>query len=171
MDKKYNLFLLASIFQNRSSTLQRLREVGLIPTQSFCSHKKYMNLLESDLECGRFLCMKKEKYRHTATVAEDTWFERCHISPAACILITYCFSVNMSFDQTIRESNIIDGEQISRETVADRFFFVEKSAWLHLMSSFRKRVFWEVLEKLTSVRLVVGSMNGDVLLRDHEFSE
>lgn len=139
MDKTYNLFLLASIFQNRSSTLQWLREVGLIPTQRFCSHhKKYMNLLESDLECGRFLCMKKGKYRHTATVAEDTWFERCHISPAACILITYCFSVNMSFDQTIRESSIIDGQQISRETVADRFSFCREVCMAALDEEFQE---------------------------------
>jgi len=49
------------------------------------------------------------------------WFERCHISPAACI--TYCFSVNITFEQTIRETNIVDQHQISREIVADRFSF------------------------------------------------
>lgn len=69
--------------------------------------------------------MRKGKYRHTATVAENTWFQKCHISPAACILITYCFSVNMSFEQMIRESSI-DRQQISRENVADRFFFCQE---------------------------------------------
>jgi len=124
MDRTYNFFSLASILQNRSSTLQWLRDIGLIPTQKFCkTHKKYMVLQESQHACGQFLCMKKGKYRHIATVAENTWFERCHISPAACIFITYCFSVNMTFEQTIRESSICDGQQISRETVADRFSF------------------------------------------------
>jgi len=82
-----------------------------------------MHLIESELVCGQFLCFKERKYRHTATVAEDTWFERCHISAAACILITYCFSVNMTFEQTIRECSVNDGQQVSRETVADRFSF------------------------------------------------
>jgi len=113
MDKTYNLFSLASIFQNRSLTLTWLREVGLIPTQRYCkTHKKYMHLIESELVCGQFLCFKEQKYRHIATVAEDTWFERCHISAAACILITYCFSVNMTFEQTIRECSVNDNRYL-----------------------------------------------------------
>jgi len=113
--------------------------VDLIPTQRFCkTHKKYMHLLEFKHACGKFLCMKKGKYRHNATVAENTWFERCHISPAACILITYCFSVNMTFEQSIRESSIVNQQQISRETVADRFSFCREVCMAALDEQFEE---------------------------------
>ncbi|CAK1548749.1 unnamed protein product [Leptosia nina] len=35
-----------------------------------------MTLSESRLGCGQFICQKKGKYNHNATVAESTWFER-----------------------------------------------------------------------------------------------
>ncbi|KMQ86603.1 putative transposase-like protein [Lasius niger] len=45
------------------------------------------------------------------------------LSCATCMPITYSFAVNFTFEQTMRESSIIEGQQISRETVADRFSF------------------------------------------------
>lgn len=64
-----------------------------------------MTHIESKNICSIFQCQKKEQYSHNATVAENTWFERCHTSPAICVIITYCFSVNMMFEQITRKSN------------------------------------------------------------------
>lgn len=81
---------------------------------------------------------KKGKYKHKATVAENTWFERCHISPAICMIITYCFSVNMTYEQIIRESSIITNQQTSRETVADRISYCREDCMLVLDAEFQK---------------------------------
>lgn len=124
MDVKYNLFSLSSILSTREKTFQWLRDMGLIPTEKYCpKHKKKMVLHESQLCCGKFIWQKKDKYNHSITVVENTWFERCHTSPMTCIFITYCFSVNFTFEQTLRESSIVEGQSLSSETVADRFSF------------------------------------------------
>lgn len=137
MDVNYNLFSLSSVLSTRERTLQWLRDVGLIPTERYClKHKKKMHLYESRLCCGEFVCQKKGKYNHSATVAENTWFERCHTSPTTCVLITYCFSVNFSFEQTLRESSILEGQSVSRETVADRFSFCREVCLLGLDEEF-----------------------------------
>jgi len=49
-----------------------------------------------------------------------------------------CFSVNMTFEQTIRESSIIDQQQISRETVADRFSFCREVCMAALDEQFKQ---------------------------------
>lgn len=66
---------------------------------------------------------KKGSYYHTLTVAHNTWFERCHTSAATCVPITYCFAVNITFQKSIRECSIVENEEISSETIADRFSF------------------------------------------------
>lgn len=66
---------------------------------------------------------KKGKYCYNATVGENTLFQQSRISAAACMLITYTFGVNLTFKQTIRESSIIEGKQVSRESVANRVNF------------------------------------------------
>ena len=53
-------------------------------------------------------CTKKQI--HEASVAENTWFERCHISPEAFLIITYAFAMKYSYEQAIRESSIIAGK-------------------------------------------------------------
>jgi len=127
----YNLYTLVNILKNSSSTIQWLRDRELIPTQRYCTqHKCYMTLIESKNVCSIFQCQKINKYSHNATVAENTWFERCHTSPACIIIITDCFSVKMTFEQIIRESSIITNIQTSRETVAE-YPFAEKFACLH----------------------------------------
>lgn len=137
MDLKYNLFSLSSSLSTREKTLQWLRDVGLIPTERYCpKYKKKMVLYESRLCCGQFICQKKNKHRHSATVAENTWFERCHTSPMTCILITYCFSVNFTFEQTLRECSVIEGQSLSSETVADRFSFCREVCLLSLDREF-----------------------------------
>ncbi|XP_051171181.1 uncharacterized protein LOC127288027 [Leptopilina boulardi] len=124
MDETWNIFKLSSILQNRGRTLQWLRDFELIPSERYCTkHQKNMKLYEDKYQCGQFVCQKKNKYNHTVSVAENTWFENTHISAASCILMTYCFAINFSFEQTLRESSIIEGQQLSRETVADRFSF------------------------------------------------
>lgn len=82
-----------------------------------------MSLNESKLVCGQFICKKRGISEHNVTVAENTWFSNSHISAAGCILITYSFAVNFTFNQTLRESSILEGQQLSRETVADRFSY------------------------------------------------
>ena len=97
MDKKYNIFTLSGILQSRETTLQWLCEVELIPSSRYCAkHKKQMTLSESDLGYGLFRCQKKGEY--SLSVADKTWFERCHISVASFVLITYYFAVDMRFD-------------------------------------------------------------------------
>jgi len=92
----YNLYTLSNIFKDSSSTLQWLRDHELIPTQRYyAKHKRYMTLVESKNICGIFQCQKKGKYNHNVAVAENTWFERCHTSPATCIIITYCYSLSI----------------------------------------------------------------------------
>jgi len=39
------------------------------------------------------------------------------------MLLTYNFAMNFNFDQTIRKSSLVEGQQISHETVADHFSF------------------------------------------------
>lgn len=46
----------------------------------------------------------------------------------------------MTFEQTIRESNIIDGQQISRETIAVRFFFCREIYIVALDNSLKRKV-------------------------------
>lgn len=133
MDEKYNIFKLSKIFQTRERTLQWLRDIQLIPYARYCAtHKKYMSLQESELGCGKFVCQKKGNYKHIASVAQETWFERCHISATSCMLITYSFAMNFNFEQTIRECSIIDNQQISSETVADRFSFCREICMISL---------------------------------------
>lgn len=48
-----------------------------------------------------------------------------------CILITYCFSVNFIFEQTLRESSIVEEQSVSSET-ADRFLFCREVCLLNL---------------------------------------
>jgi len=40
-----------------------------------------------------------------------------------CLIITYCFAVDMSVEQAIRESSWLSGEVTSSETVSDRYSF------------------------------------------------
>ncbi|XP_043478507.1 uncharacterized protein LOC122508906 [Leptopilina heterotoma] len=137
MDRKYNIFALSVILQNRESTLQWLRDEELIPSERFCSkHKKNMTLTESAFTCGQFVCEKKGKYCHRHTVAENTWFEQCHNSAASCMMVTYCFSVSFDFQQTIRESSIVEGQNISSETIADRFSFCREVCMIALDEHF-----------------------------------
>lgn len=124
MDKKYNLFMLASVLQDRSSTLEWLTDVELIGKERLCKINQInMVLIEAKGVYGQFKCFKKKKYRHQTSIAEDTWLERCDTSPAACIIIAYCFSVDMTFQQTIRKCSIVVMEQVSPETLADIFSF------------------------------------------------
>ncbi|CAH2084406.1 unnamed protein product [Euphydryas editha] len=75
-------------------------------------------------------------YSHSATVAEDTWFERYHTSAQACILITYCFAKRMTFEQTKDECSIVENEQVSTETIADRFSFCREVCMVTLDDNF-----------------------------------
>lgn len=124
MDRVYNIFTLSALLRNRETTLEWLRDIELIPRERYCrTHEKNMALHEGHLECGEFICQKKSKYNHSASVAENTWFERCHLSPACFMLMTYSFSINLTFNQTVRERSIVEGQQLSTETVSDRFSF------------------------------------------------
>lgn len=95
-----------------------------------------MVLYESISICGEFQCFKKNKYRHATTVAKNTWFERCHISAEACMIITYCLASHMTFDQTIRKSSIVSNQQISKEKIADRFSFCREICMIALDNDF-----------------------------------
>ncbi|KAK2578847.1 hypothetical protein KPH14_012202 [Odynerus spinipes] len=81
---------------------------------------------------------KKNKYSHNRTAADNTWLERCHVSVETSMLITYCFSVHMSFEQTIREPSIISGEMLSKETVSDRFSFCSEVCMVAVDNSFEE---------------------------------
>ncbi|CAL1688659.1 unnamed protein product [Lasius platythorax] len=91
-----------------------------------------MTLYESRLICDEFICQKKGSYNHSATVAHNTWFERCYTSAATCVLVTYCFAVNMIFEQSLRECSIIENEEISSETIADQFSFCREICMIAL---------------------------------------
>lgn len=64
---------------------------------------------------------RKDKSIHNATVAENTWFERCFISAAGFASTTYSLALNLFMEQTIRESSIFQSQEVSRDTVFDRF--------------------------------------------------
>lgn len=101
-----------------------------------------MILHESKNVCDMFHCYKKGKYNHKATVTENMWFEKYHISPATCILITYCFAVNMTYEQIICE-NSINNQQISRETVTNRISYCREVCMFAFNTEFQE-------EKLTN---------------------
>lgn len=139
-----------------------------------------MTLYETENVCGIFRCFKKGKYHHNSTVAENTWFERCHTSAATCVLITYCFATNFNFDQTIRESSIVENQSVSRETVADRFSFCREVCMLALDTHFEDEghigVVGEVFEideckigrrKYERGRIVEGSLIHGTIHRGH----
>lgn len=129
--------MLSNILRDRTSTLKWLKDIGLIPTSIFCkTHKKQMTLQESKSICGIFVCQKKGHYSHNVTVAKDTWFERTHISAEMCILLTYCFAMDYSYEQTKRECSLIPGQSISSETIADRFSYCRELCILSLDESF-----------------------------------
>ncbi|XP_018399788.1 PREDICTED: uncharacterized protein LOC108777409 [Cyphomyrmex costatus] len=138
MDEKYNLFKLGRILSNRESTLEWVRTVGLIPKERYCAkHKKAMILYEDRLVCGEFVCRSKKGTKfHSKTVTENTWFEHCHTLVATCVFITYCFSVGVNFEQTIRESSVIEDQTVSTETIADRFSFCREICMISLDNEF-----------------------------------
>lgn len=47
-------------------------------------------------------------------------------------MLTYCFAININFERTINECSIIDSQQISQETVADRLFYCREICMLAL---------------------------------------
>ncbi|CAL1671812.1 unnamed protein product [Lasius platythorax] len=135
----YNMYTLTNILKDSSTMLQWLRDVELIPKERYCrKHKRYMILYESKNVCRIFHCQRKGKYNHEASVAENTWFERCHTS-ATCIIITYCFSVNMTYGQIIRESSIIANKETYRKTVADRLSYCREVCMLALDAEFEEQ--------------------------------
>lgn len=52
------------------------------------------------------------------------------------MLITYSFAVNLNFEQTIRESSIVEGQEISSETVSDRFSYCREVCMVALDQKF-----------------------------------
>lgn len=58
---------------------------------------------------------------------------------AACILITYRFSVNLNIQKTICEISIVEDQEVSREIVSDRFLFAGKFFWLLSDKNFRMK--------------------------------
>lgn len=67
----------------------------------------------------RISISKAQRYDHSITVNNNTWFERCHTLPKKCLIWTYCFSAGMSFENVVRESIWFNKEK----TVADRYSF------------------------------------------------
>jgi len=68
---------------------------------------------------------------------ENTLFES-HISAATCMLLIYSFAVNFNFDQTIRENSLVEGQQISHETVVDHFYFCREICMITLDERFEE---------------------------------
>lgn len=56
-------------------------------------------------------------------ILHENRFERCHISIESCLIITYAFAWWFSFEQTMHECSIVNGQIVSSETIADRFSF------------------------------------------------
>ena len=56
-------------------------------------------------------------------ILHENRFERCHISIESCLIITYAFVWRFSFEQTMHESSIVNGQIVSSETITDRFSF------------------------------------------------
>jgi hypothetical protein len=54
------------------------------------------------------------------SVAEKTWFEDCRMDIKKCILLTYCFSHDFSYEQTRRECMLFMNDSLfSSHTIAD----------------------------------------------------
>ncbi|XP_078042534.1 uncharacterized protein LOC144472940 isoform X2 [Augochlora pura] len=81
---------------------------------------------------GRFRCRKMGKYDHWITAAHNTWFERCHLSIEACMIITYGFAWKFSFELMQHECSIVENETVSSETISDRFSFCREVCTLGL---------------------------------------
>lgn len=88
-------------------------------------------------------------------------------------LYDYCFFVNMTFEQTIRESSVVDGQQISRETVADRFSFCREICMVTLDKRFEKEgLFGDVGEMIEIDECKICRRKYEnMLLRNRGFSE
>jgi len=101
MSDRINLFSLAKKLSNRQTTFEWLREMQLVPTEKWCAkHKKKMVYMEAKGSLGYFRCYKFGKYDHSITMAHNTWFERCHLSLESCVIITYAFAWQFSYEQT-----------------------------------------------------------------------
>lgn len=64
---------------------------------------------------------------------KNSWFENCHTTVATCIFLTYCFSLNFNVKQTIRECSIVENQQVTLETVADRFTLYRELCMISLV--------------------------------------
>ncbi|XP_078042535.1 uncharacterized protein LOC144472940 isoform X3 [Augochlora pura] len=116
-----------------TSALEWVRELGLIPTEKYCGkHKNKMMYVEVRGRLGRFRCRKMGKYDHWITAAHNTWFERCHLSIEACMIITYGFAWKFSFELMQHECSIVENETVSSETISDRFSFCREVCTLGL---------------------------------------
>ncbi|XP_078034524.1 uncharacterized protein LOC144468724 isoform X2 [Augochlora pura] len=128
-----NLFYIVKKMNDFTSALEWVRELGLIPTEKYCGkHKNKMMYVEVRGRLGRFRCRKMGKYDHWITAAHNTWFERCHLSIEACMIITYGFAWKFSFELMQHECSIVENETVSSETISDRFSFCREVCTLGL---------------------------------------
>ncbi len=104
------------------------QSVGLIPTRRNCPKNCGFMRIEasSSANAGVDTCIglnfrcRKGKHDIKRTLAENTWFERRHITIENLLIATYVFSWGGKYTDVIRETSM-DDNQTSCETVAKTF--------------------------------------------------
>jgi hypothetical protein len=97
---------------------------------------------------GRWRCKKRATHRaieRTVTgrefeiaVADGTWFSNTKLSIENALLLTYCWSEGLSYEQTMRQCRF-DEERLSKETVADWYSYCREVSMIALDTTYARK--------------------------------
>ncbi|KAG8173323.1 hypothetical protein JTE90_010980 [Oedothorax gibbosus] len=131
----WNLDLLSTAMgTERQKILDFCTSLGLLPTAKFCSENHPMVLYEQEGKVGVFRCRKKHQTGNDEkkSRADGTWFSLSKLPAKKIIYLSYCFSIDFTYDQAIRETSCLIS-QTSRETVADWYSYGREIVVAHLL--------------------------------------
>ncbi|KAG8172146.1 hypothetical protein JTE90_020512 [Oedothorax gibbosus] len=131
----WNLDLLSTAMgTERRTILAFCTSQGLLPTAKFCSENHPMVLYEQEGKVGVFRCRKKHQTGkdEKKSRADCIWFSLSKLPAKKIIYLSYCFSLDYSYDLAIRETSCLISKT-STETVADWYSSGREIVVAHLL--------------------------------------
>ena len=116
------------VLTSKERCIEWCQNMNLVPRQKSCPIcEQPMSFDANRGVSGRWRCKKRSLHRQInrrgqeeveIAVADGTWFSKTKLSIQKSLLLTYCWSQKLTFEQTIQEC-CFDEQCLSRETVAD----------------------------------------------------